>query len=270
MSVLPCPGVSACPAPRAPAVRSDTRSTSGVQVGRSEDRGRSPTLTPPGTEATAGAATDDRWGGGDAVSRRATGTTDPASGTASGMSRAGSAAPPGVATDRDRGVGQGLRQEVRRVGRQAGRDARRPQRRAVDRPRQRHARSLGHDLAPAEAVRERRIGEVDARAGAPSGASSDAAKPHTIRIVDRPPTPGGKRQPGLVEGRAPRRRRRRSAPGRAERPRRPVRARPRSRRRRRRRRRRCRSRCRAWKVGISAWSMTTSRRTRSGSTRMPA
>ena len=98
MSVLPCPGVSACPAPRAPAVRSDTSSTIGDRSVERKIAGRSPTLTPPGTEATAGAATTT----GGAVATGvpgATGTTDPASGAASGMSRAGRAAPPGVATN---------------------------------------------------------------------------------------------------------------------------------------------------------------------------
>src|SRR4029079_4941337 len=55
MSVLPCPGVRACPAPSAPAVRMETRSTIGDRSDERKIDGSSPPVTPPGTDPGAGA-----------------------------------------------------------------------------------------------------------------------------------------------------------------------------------------------------------------------
>jgi hypothetical protein len=105
------------------------------------------------------------------------------------------------------------------------------------------------------------------RLPAPSGPVA-ALNPHTIRIVDSPPTPGGKVRPASVrvsasavpstvsasEGSSPSQAvtRPMSVSSSETSPSPSV----------------SKSR-RAWKVGISAWSMTTSRRIRSGSTRIP-
>src|SRR6478736_9050096 len=105
MSVLPCPGVRACPAPRAPAVRMETRSTIGDRSDERKIDGSSPPVTPPGTDPGTGAGPAASTDG--AVATGVTGRDDaraiapppqPASGVASATSRAGSVGPPGVTT----------------------------------------------------------------------------------------------------------------------------------------------------------------------------
>src|SRR6478752_5488819 len=53
MSVLPCPGVRAWPAPSATAVSSETMRTSGVTSAVRKIEGKSPLVTPPGTAPAA-------------------------------------------------------------------------------------------------------------------------------------------------------------------------------------------------------------------------
>ena len=183
------------------------------------------------------------------------------------MSSGGELGPPGVATiATDVSAAPG---SAGSSGRRSG-APRRPRSGARRRPPvERHRRAVDDDLAPAEPLGERRVGEVD-RVRRGDRRRERRAKPHTIRIVDRPPTPGGKVRPASVSVERPTRRRRPSAPATARAPSQAV-TRPasvsssvtspspsvsKSR--------------RAWNVGISAWSMTTSRRIRSGATRMPA
>src|SRR4029079_19311412 len=105
MSVLPCPGVRACPAPSAPAVRTETRRTIGDKSDERKIDGSSPPVTPPGTDPGAGAGPAASTDG--AVATGVTGRDDaraiaappePASGVASATSRVGSVGPPGVTT----------------------------------------------------------------------------------------------------------------------------------------------------------------------------
>ncbi len=105
--------------------------------------------------------------------------------------------------------------------------------------------------------------------GAPSGAANGDSSVHTRRIVDRPPLPGGNEIPASmsrsgaaapstvsVRSRPTEVHHSSSAPWSSSSENSPSPSWSRS--------------IVAWKVGISAWSMTTSSRIRSGSTRMPA
>ena len=100
ISVLPCPGVRACPAPSAAAVRSETSRTTGVRSAERKIDGRSPVPTPPGTPAT-GTGLASAPG---AVVRLATSMPAPSIGLASAMSSGGSVGPPRRRDQRDRGL----------------------------------------------------------------------------------------------------------------------------------------------------------------------
>ena len=94
ISVLPCPGVRAWPAPRAAAVNNDTSRITGVRSAERKIDGRSPVPTPPGTPATApGLAT-----AAGAEGSAATPTPAPSTGLASATSNGDSVGPPSVAT----------------------------------------------------------------------------------------------------------------------------------------------------------------------------
>ena len=185
------------------------------------------------------------------------------------MSNGGERRAAGRGDDRDRRVGERLGQQVRRVGGQPA-EASSAVRSVPSTAGQRHAgarrpRSRASRAAPGTTCRRSRSA-CRPRAVRPAS----TAKPHTMRIVDRPPTPAGNVRPASVERRAfdatpstvsasvgssavaGGRRARRRSPSSETSPSPSV----------------SKSR-RAWKVGISAWSMTTSRRIRSGSTRMP-
>ena len=271
ISVLPWPGVSAWPAPSAAAVRIEMSRTSGDRSAVRKIEGRSPLVTPPGTPAAvAGTAVGRRpgpcrprqsrrrWRGGRRHLAR------PGSGDASAMSNAGSVGPPGVATIATDVSAERLGQQVRRIGGQPGRRVLGSERAVA--AGQRHRRARDHDLAPAEPLAEGRVGVVD-RVPAAIGPVS-TRKPHTMRIVDRPPTPGGNVRPASVSVSSTRRRRP-SAPATARDRRRRSPGRHRSPRRRPRRRHRCRSRDAPGRSGSPPGRCTTSSRIRSGSTRIP-
>ena len=230
----------------------------GCDIGRRRGARRPPT----GTAAAGSVAAS---GG-----SRLTGSTSPAPGTgvASGMSNGGSVGPARRDDDRrppcpssawvSRFVGYAVEPAGRRRGSQ----------RAAG-PGDRHAGTLDHDLAPAEAIGERRSAKAR-RAPAASGASQRRGEAAHEAHRRQPADAGRERQTGLVERERQWSSVQRQAQRQAPAPRTPS-TRPasasssetspspsvsKSR--------------RAWKVGISAWSMTMSSRIRSASTRMPA
>src|SRR4051812_44053911 len=96
MIVLPWPGVRACPAPSAIAVRNERMITRGVRSDAPSRPEISP-ATPPGTAA--GAATDAMGAAEATGAELATGLADVASGEASGADQGSRVAPPGSAVN---------------------------------------------------------------------------------------------------------------------------------------------------------------------------
>ena len=177
------------------------RSTIGDRSVERKMDGNSPPVTPPGTDATAGAATTT--GSADAMAAPGTDvavatwpTPASVSGEASGISRAGSVGPPGVDTHRHGGVRQGLGQEVRRVGPQPVRRRGRPQL-TLGRG-QGHAGPGRDDLAPAEPVGVGRVREGDRGPGSQRRIQRRAEAAHDPHRV-QPADAGREGQPGLVE-----------------------------------------------------------------------
>src|SRR3989304_4233918 len=139
MSVLPWPGVRACPAPRAIARRIEPRATSGVRSATRKRSGISPP-TPPGTAAPSGAA-------GEGVPTGAPAGAVPAG----GEGRAPDApAPEPRGGEGPRAEVEGRGQERFRVARQAGGDIGRGGCRRARGGGDRHAIADDDDLAPAD------------------------------------------------------------------------------------------------------------------------
>ena len=217
MSVLPCPGVRACPAPRAAAVSSDTMRTTGVRSAERKIAGRSAAPTPPGTlAATAGLAAGpardwrgagDRPGsrrdgrlirrgarhadlardrfGPDHIERARIGDVERRQGRSAGVTTSATDAWPAAASGVPAGSSSGVTRRSRpRVPRRRPPPARRPS----PTPRSRASRAAPANDASANVT----------LAPSASGAARSTTKPQTWRIVERPPAPGGKASPASV------------------------------------------------------------------------
>ncbi len=196
MSVLPWPGVRAWPAPSAAAVRIETRSTTGERSVERKIDGSSPPVTPPGTDATAGAATtgaaETMGDPGFALAAATWPTARPSAVTRPGYRGAGGSArpasPPGTRTCPPAPGSAGS------SGRSAG-----GSRCVVVRRSPLAAFKVTPD--PLETISRqpsRSAYEVSAKSTVAPVARGDASatlKPHTIRIVFSPPTPFGKVSP---------------------------------------------------------------------------
>ena len=293
ISVLPWPGVSACPAPSAIAVRTDNSNTIGVRVASRKIDGTSPPPTPPGTAGPADAEAEgcaDPEGDGPAdpegdgpADPEGDGPADPEGDDSGTVGAPGTASPSGNAGRATFGAAGSIatstcsaRSSSGRATSSAGYDVSRSVRVSA-RTSPAPGTAVTDTPEPATAISRQpsRAGKLPsanaslAVAAPASGTGKSATKPHTVRMVCRPPTPGGKSSPADnstgVSGtpssdsvRSP------ASPSQAA-------SRPMS-----------RSASltspsasasmawRAVNAGISAWSMTTSSRTRSGSTKRPA
>ena len=214
MSVLPWPGVRAWPGAERAGGQERDQQDERRQVGRPEDRRQL-------AAAHAARARDPATAAGrrDGPARRRVGARAARRRAGDGgrrPRRASAASRPGMSNGGERratGRGHDGHGRVRRAPGSAGPSGRSVRRsevlvvRSVALGRgQRHARAGRRRSRASRAGRRTTCPRRSIRAPAASGAASAAPKPHTSRIVDRPPTPGGNVRPASSRtsaGRAP-------------------------------------------------------------------